>query len=60
MLLFGLLRAAEAKDGLAASFGGGEAALEVFFDGELQMGGDFGVEVAIELRTPKEGTDAVK
>jgi len=47
MLFFGLLPAAKAKQGLAARFGRSEAALEIFFEGELQMSGHFVVEVAI-------------
>ena len=50
VLLFGLLPAAEAEVRLAASFGGGEAALEIFVNGELQVGGDFRIEVTVEFR----------
>ena len=45
----GLLCSAEAEEGLAAGLGGSEAALEIFFDGEFEVGGHFGVEFAVEL-----------
>src|SRR5439155_1246163 len=45
----GLLCSAEAEQGLAAGLGGSEAALEIFFDGEFEVGGHFGVEFAVEL-----------
>ena len=35
--------------------GGGEAALKIFVDGELQVGGDFGIEVVVEFRAAEEG-----
>ncbi len=60
MILFGLLRAAKAEEGLAARFCGREAALKIFFDGEFQVGGHFRVEIAIELRAAEEGAQAVK
>jgi hypothetical protein len=41
---------------LATSFGVREAALEVFFNGEFQMRGHFGVEVAIELSSEEKST----
>src|SRR5207249_7070449 len=60
MLFFGLLGAAEANESLAASFGGREAALEIFLDGELEMSGHFLVEVAIELRAAEQRAHAVE
>ncbi len=44
---FGLLDAAETHQGLAAGFFGGHAALDVFFDGELEVGGHFGFEFSV-------------
>ncbi len=52
--------AAEANESLAASFGGREAALEIFLDGELEMSGHFLVEVAIELRAAEQRAHAVE
>jgi hypothetical protein len=60
VFVFGLLRAAEADEGLAAGFGGREATLKIFFDGELQVGRDFVVEVAVEPSAAEEGTYALK
>ncbi|MBA0088518.1 MAG: hypothetical protein HRJ53_26325, partial [Acidobacteria bacterium Pan2503] len=54
VLLFSLLRAAEAKQCLAASRGWREAALEIFLDGEFEMSGHFRVEIAIELRAAEQ------
>jgi len=56
----GLLRAAETEEGLAASFGGGEAALEIFLNGELQVRGDFGIDVAVEFCATEEGAQSVE
>jgi hypothetical protein len=39
----GLLWAAKLHKGLAARFGRRQSALEIFFDGEFEMSGDFGV-----------------
>ena len=44
----GLLRATEMDQRLASGLGGGDAALKVVVDGELQMGGHFGLEAGIE------------
>src|SRR5690348_4356904 len=54
MLLFGLLRAAETKQGLPARFSRRKAAAEIFLDGEFQMRRHFHVEVAVELSATKE------
>jgi hypothetical protein len=43
-----LLRAAELDEGLAAGFLRGQAGAEVFFDGEIEVRGDFGGEIAVE------------
>jgi len=45
---------------LAAGFGGRETAPEIFFDGEFEVGGHFGVEFAVELGAAEQGTNAVK
>jgi hypothetical protein len=45
--LLGLFEAAEFEEGLAAGFFGGHAFGEVAVDVELEVGGEFGVEVAV-------------
>jgi hypothetical protein len=45
--LFGLFEATEFEEGLAAGFFGGHAFGEVVVDVELEVGGEFGVEVAV-------------
>jgi len=60
MLFSGLLLPAEAEKGLAVSFGRGEAALEIFFDGQFEVSGYFGVQVAIQLISAEEGTQAAE
>ena len=50
---FGLLEAAELEKGLAACFGGGEAATEIVVDVELEVGRKFSVQFPFELRPPE-------
>ena len=59
MLLFGLLRAAEADESLATGFFWSKAAPEIFFHSELQMGRHLGVELAVESGAVKEREQAV-
>jgi hypothetical protein len=60
VLLFGLLRAAEADERLSPRFIGREAALKIFFGGKLHMRGNFRVKVAIELIAAEEGKQALE
>jgi hypothetical protein len=55
VLLFGLLRAAEAEQGLAAGFVWRETALEIFFDGKLHVGSNFHVQLSVEFSATEEG-----
>jgi hypothetical protein len=60
MPLGSLQRSAKVNQGLAASFISGHAVLYVFFDGHLQMGGHFGIEIVIELIATEERQEALK
>jgi hypothetical protein len=60
VILCGLLCAAELDEGAAASFFGRHADAEVFFDGEVEVVGDFGGEVAVELVATEEGEEAME
>jgi hypothetical protein len=55
VLVFRLIETAKADKRLAAGFQGGEAQLDVFFDGHVEMGGDFGFQIGFELGLTKEG-----
>jgi hypothetical protein len=39
---------------LAAGLFGGQSLLEIFFSGEIEVGGDFGGEIAIEIVLAEE------
>jgi hypothetical protein len=52
---FGLLRTAELHKGVTAGLFGAHAGAKIFFDGEVDMIGDFGAEVAVELVSAEEG-----
>ena len=58
VLVFRLFHAAEADERLAAGFVGSQAALDVLFDGELDVRGDLGFEVGVERRLAEEGKHA--
>ncbi len=58
LLLPGLLDAAEADECLAARLLGREAALEILFDREIEMGSELLVEVGIADRFVEKGTHA--
>src|SRR5262249_2996198 len=60
VVFLGLLWTTKKKEHLTISFSGREAAVEVFVHGELQMRGDFGVEVAVEFSPIEKGTDTIK
>lgn len=55
---FGLLEAAELKEGVAARFVMGEACADVVVDVELEVRGKFGVQFPFELQAAKEIADA--
>ena len=48
MLLFRLLHPAESDQRLAAGFFRRHAALEVFFNGEIEMSGHLSIKIAIQ------------
>jgi len=56
----GLFETAEVEERLAAGLLAVHALGEVAFDGHLQVGTQFGIEVAVELRAPEERPEAVK
>ena len=56
----GLLDAAEAKESLTAGFGEGHAALDIFVDGEIDMGRELGVEVGVAMTAKEKGVEAAK
>ena len=59
MLLFGLLRTAEAEACLPTRLIGREAALEILFDGEFQMRGHLCIQFAVQLSAAEEGAHAM-
>src|ERR1700737_4263538 len=60
MLFDGLLFSAETDQCLPPSFLSGEAALQIFFGRQLQVRGQFGVEVVIEFFAAENGGDPVE
>ena len=59
MLLHGAGDTAEADERRAARLFGRHAEAKIVLDGGVEVGGDLGVEVAIERRAAKDGEDAV-
>ena len=55
LMFFCLLDAAETDEGAAAGFFGGHAVADVFFDGEIDVALEFGVEVGVALLPVEEG-----
>src|ERR1700681_4072097 len=49
MLFDGLLFSAEMDQCLTTSFLSGQAALQIFFDGQLQVRGQFRIQIVIQL-----------
>ena len=58
LVFAGLLDSAEADEGAAAGFFFGHAEGEIFFGGQVEVGGDFGFEVGVVLWLMEEGEDA--
>jgi hypothetical protein len=56
----GLLFSAEMDQGLTPSFVSGHAALQIFFDGQVQLRGQFRVQFVIELLAAENGGDPVE
>jgi hypothetical protein len=59
ILHFRLLSAAKTQQSLPARFLRRKAALQIFFDGEVQVSGHFCIEAAVVLRVAKEGEQAL-
>src|ERR1700675_1434547 len=60
MLFDGLRFSAETDQCLTASFLRGEAALEVFFDRQVQVRGQFGGQLLIQFFTAEHGGDPME